>query len=418
MAGLRHFRLVAGVAVVLATAFCSQAAPPKPGSALLEVGYATPGVLAAADLTVVRTVPALHVAEVRAPLDTLAELRGTPGIRFAQPARPRALAGDGSPLAAAAGADEWQLHATHEDLVPAAVLEAAASIRIAVVDTGADLRAPVLAAKEPAGYDVMTNRPGVSDPNGHGSFVASLAAGSVAAGNRMAGFGGQARLLVVRAGSGPGDGTFTDVDEAAGIVYAVDHGARIVNLSIGGTTSSPIEKAAIRYAIRKGVLLVAPAGNDYASGSPVEYPAALLQPVGSNGAGGSGLVVGASTETGERAPFSNVGSTVSLAAPGVNVLGAISPLSSPSSYPRAISTARPAQALYGYASGTSFSAPEVSGAAALVWAADPALSAQQVAAILKVTASGAGSWNPDLGYGVIDVAAAVARAQALAAQRS
>ena len=72
-----------------------------------------------------------------------------------------------------------------------------------------------------------------------------------------------------------------------------------------------------------------------------------------------------------------------------------------------------ARGLYGYASGTSFAAPEVAGAAALVWAANPSLTAREVAQILKETASGHGTWTPELGYGVIDVAAAVARAQAL-----
>lgn len=66
--------------------------------------------------------------------------------------------------------------------------------------------------------------------------------------------------------------------------------------------------------------------------------------------------------------------------------------------------------LYGYASGTSFAAPEVAGAAALVWAANPTLAAVDVAAILKRTASGTGTWTPELGYGVIDVARAVAEA--------
>src|SRR5438067_1701369 len=84
---------------------------------------------------------------------------------------------------------------------------------------------------------------------------------------------------------------------------AVDHGARILNLSVGGVTTSPAERRAIRYAVRHGVLVIAPVGNEHASGNPVEYPAALLQPVGSNGVGGSGLAVGASTSTGVRAPF-------------------------------------------------------------------------------------------------------------------
>ena len=68
--------------------------------------------------------------------------------------------------------------------------------------------------------------------------------------------------------------------------------------------------------------------------------------------------------------------------------------------------------VYGYGSGTSFASPQVAGAAALVWAANPQLRADQVASIIEQTASGKGSWNAELGYGVLDVAAAVARAQA------
>jgi subtilisin family serine protease len=93
------------------------------------------------------------------------------------------------------------------------------------------------------------------------------------------------------------------------------------------------------------------------------------------------------------------------------VFGAVSATSSPTFYPR--TTLPGAKAgLYGYGSGTSFAAPQVAGAAALVWAANPALTAQQVAQILKETASGNGHWTSDLGFGIVDVAAAVARAQA------
>ena len=86
--------------------------------------------------------------------------------------------------------------------------------------------------------------------------------------------------------AGHADGTFTDVDEAAGIVYAVDHGAKVVNLSVGGPETSFTERRAIDYAVAHGTLLVAAAGNERESGNPAEYPAALLQPVGSNGVGG------------------------------------------------------------------------------------------------------------------------------------
>ncbi len=91
---------------------------------------------------------------------------------------------------------------------------------------------------------------------------------------------------------------FTDVDEAIGIVYAVDHGAKIINLSLGGPTTSATSGWPSHYAASHGVLLVAAAGNDAQNGNPVEYPAALLQPVGSDGASGLGLAVGASTMLG------------------------------------------------------------------------------------------------------------------------
>jgi subtilisin family serine protease len=305
--------------------------------------------------------------------------------------------------------DAWQLGVIHEDAVPDAVLHAAASIRIAVIDTGADLSAPAIATKRPAAYNVRTRTTDVRDLDGHGTMVASIAAGSPLAGAMTGGAGGDARLMIIKASS---TGSFTDVDEAAAITYAVGHGARIINLSFGGVATSSVERAAIRYAIGHGVLVVAAAGNEYASGNPVEYPAALLQPVGSNGNGGAGLVVGASTQNGQRAPFSSTGSWISLAAPGVDILTDASTLSSPTLHPRVSAAGLPA-GVYGYASGTSFAAPLVAGAAALVWAANPSLTAQQVAEILKHTASGEGHWTPDLGFGVVDVGAAVARAQSL-----
>jgi hypothetical protein len=113
---------------------------------------------------------------------------------------------------------------------------------------------------------------------------------------------------------------------------------------------------------------------------------------------------------GKRAYFSNTGTQVSLAAPGDSVFGAIA-AGSPREYWPRYPLPGSLAGLYGWSSGTSFSTPEVAGAAALVWGANPALTASQVAGILKATASGRGKWNPRLGYGVIDVAAAVAAAQ-------
>jgi subtilisin family serine protease len=360
---------------------------------------------------VVRTVPRLRVAELRvsvSPARIAAALAARRGIAYAEPVAARARDGRPALVTALQASYEWQFAATREDSVPDWVLRAASGVTIAIVDTGADLGAPDLAAKGPRTYDVFTHGTNVLDANGHGTFVASLAAGSVSNGEGISGFGGDARLLVVRAGRR--DGSFTDVDEAAGIVYAVDHGARIVNLSLGGPTTSTTETRAIDYAYSHGVLLVAAAGNERRLGNPVEYPAALLQPFGSNGGDGKGLSVAASRQDGTSAPFSNTGSYISVAAPGVDVFGAVASTSSPTAFPR---EALPGSSgLYGFASGTSFASPEVAGAAALVWATNPSLTSTTVARILKETASGGGAWTPDLGYGVVDVGAAVAKAAA------
>jgi subtilisin family serine protease len=375
----------------------------------LAVGYANAAALSqalgATHATLVRDLAPLHVAQVRG-VDPRA-LRRQPGIRFVQRATPRVSAAT-EPVFSLASSPEWQLRAMHGDAVPDTVLRAASTLTLAVVDTGADLSAPDIAAKAPAAWNTRTGSADVRDPNGHGTFVASLAAGSITNDDGIAGAGGDVRLLIVK--SGNDRGSFTDMDEAAGIMYAIDHGARIINLSVGGPNTSATERKAIQYAIDRGALVVAAVGNEYGAGNPVEYPAALLQPVGSNGVGGAGLAVTASSTDGRRAVFANTGSWVSLAAPGEHVFGAVSATSSPTLYPR---TTMPGAktGLYGYGSGTSFATPQVAGAAALVWAANPALTAQQVAQILKETASGTGRWTPDLGFGIVNVAAAVARAQ-------
>ena len=364
------------------------------------VGYRTPAALRG--MHVVRTIPALRVAVVRGPV------RRGPGIRFVQRLVERRSTAEPALATVARGIPyEWQWTAVHEEAVPDWVLRAASAVTIAVVDTGADLSTPDLAAKAPAAYNVRTGTPNVRDTNGHGTFVATLAAGSVTNADGIAGFGGDAKLLVIKAG-GHG-GSFSDIDEASAIVYAVDHGAQIVNLSLGGPRTSQTEQNAIAYAAAHGVLLVAAAGNELGSGDAAEYPAALIQPLGSKGRGGVGLAVGASTQGGGHASFSNAGSYLSLAAPGQNVFSAVSALAPAAAYPR---TPLPGSlsGAYGFASGTSFAAPEVAGAAALVWAANPLLNAQQVADVLKKTAQGKGGWNPELGFGVIDVAAAVAAA--------
>jgi len=410
----RTFTILLFAALVAAAIAAPSGSTSRPATTRAVVGFHSNRQLARAlsrfpGATIVRRLPHMKTVEVELS-GRAGDLDGLPGIAFSQ--TPRARTTKTEPALAATlrpGVPyEWQYLATRENEVPQDVLRAASAIKIGIVDTGADVAHPDLAAKSPETWDVVHHRTSVADKNGHGTFVASLAAGSVTNGEGIAGFGGDAQLLMVKAVTSKED--FTDVDEAAGIVYAVDHGAKIVNLSLGGVGTSEVEQRAIQYAADHDVLLVAAAGNEYADGNPVEYPAAALQPAGSNGQGGIGLSVGASTMAGARASFSNTGSHISLAAPGDNVFGAIAAGTSRVWWPRT-SLRGSHSGLYGWSSGTSFSTPEVAGAAALVWAANPALTSQQVAEVLKSTASGNGHWNSRLGFGVIDVAAAVASAR-------
>jgi subtilisin family serine protease len=290
---------------------------------------------------------------------------------------------------------EWQWDAAHMPEVPDDALRSAAAVKIAVIDSGADLGAPDVGDKHPGTWSVLSRSGTVRDVLGHGTFVASLAAGSVTNGLGMSGFGGDAKLLVIKA-IAP-EGYITDVDEAAAIVYAVHHGARIINLSIGGDGSSAIERRALSWAARHDVLIVAAAGNAHDQGNPVQYPAALL-----GGKHGAGLAVGATSMDGTRAYFSNTGSYLSLAAPGYNVFAGES---ASSDWPHA-EVPWESPGYYGWASGTSFSAPEVAGVSALVWGVNPQLTAPQVAWVLKHSATGNG-WSPQLGWGTLNAAAAV-----------
>ena len=341
---MRLVGALAVVAAVVALAAGLDRRTPAHGTSAVEITYASPAALRAALVrhraVLVQDVPALRVAEVRPsgdPTRYIRSLRGVRGIVAAHRALSRVEADApgltlGLVSTPAGGAYEWQWYATGVDRVPATILAAAARSTIAIVDTGADLSAPALAGKVRASYDVRSGRRTVDDASGHGTFVASIAGGSTSAGGAVAGFGGAARLLVVKVGDGT---TVSDVDVAAGIVRSVQGGARIINVSLAGRTRSAVEASAVAYAARHGALVVAATGNDALAGNPAEYPAALLQPVGSNGAGGLGLAVAASGPDGRRASFSEHGSFVALAAPGTTVFGALASTAKASLFARA-----------------------------------------------------------------------------------
>ena len=221
----------------------------------------------------------------------------------------------------------------------------------------------------------------------------------------MAGFGGATHVISFR------EDAFTDTSIAIAIAKLESLGCRIINMSIGGTTpDSPPLLDAMHKAAADGLLLVASAGNDT---GPVNYPAADLQPP--DGGQSFGLAVGASTVGGSLASFSSSGKHLSLVAPGTydsncsGVLVATAPVTEGFDQGCFQIWAGAGGARYAHLSGTSFSAPEVAGVAALVWAARPELKNYQVADIIKQSArrNAGARWTPTMGCGVLDAGAAL-----------
>jgi subtilisin family serine protease len=294
------------------------------------------------------------------------------------------------------------------------------SVRVAVLDSGVDSAHPDLQGQIADGRSFVSSS-WESDTNGHGTFVAGEIAAATNNGTGIAAVGFPVELLIakiVRA-----DGTISPDAEARAIRWAVDRGARVINMSFGGVrdphdksldTYSPLEAAAVRYAVSKGVLVVAAVGN--ADSAPTEpwgyagYPAALPHVLGVSSLNRDGTVPN----------FSNRDFRyVDIAAPGEEIFStlpiALTQTSRPGCLPRGYSDCGPMEFRRG--EGTSFSAPQVSAAAALLFATDPGLQADQASTILTRTAvdsdrdTGCLRCSTDrdsmTGWGLLDVSSAV-----------
>jgi hypothetical protein len=271
---------------------------------------------------------------------------------------------------------EWWLHAIDADTAAAP----GPGVPIVVVDGAVDATQPVFNGR--ANTTFLDPQALAGPDDYHATAVASLAA---AGGGGFAGVYPQAVLELWDAGRGV-DGI--DARSAAeGIALAARQCPAVINLSFGGTEPNPQVQGAILNAVRAGCLVVAAAGNGGLDGDPQTYPAAYPHV----------LTVGATDEQGAPLPFSSSGAWVDLSAPGTNMSAAV-PLSHDST---GISSGL---------AGTSFAAPLVSAAAAWIWTARPTLTASQVAAVLRESARPVGSQRFDTktGYGVMDVAAALA----------
>ncbi|MCW2598520.1 MAG: putative subtilase-family protease [Frankiales bacterium] len=246
------------------------------------------------------------------------------------------------------------------------------AVTVAVLDTGLNVSLPEFSGRVLPGYNAFTGTADVTDDNSHGTAAAGVA---LAQGNNAQGVAGlcwQCSVLPVKVMDANGSGSDSTV--AAGVTWAVDHGARVLSLSLGGSSTSSVLSSAITYAQNHGALVVAAAGN-YSSSAPF-YPAAY------NGV----LSVAATDQYDALYSYSDYGSWVDVAAPGSNY------------------SVWPSGNVFLFG-GTSSATPVVAGLAGLLVSVSPAATADQVQAAIAGTTTPV-TGNP-LAHGRVDAAAAL-----------
>lgn len=246
-------------------------------------------------------------------------------------------------------------------------------IVVAVIDTGIDYNHDEFNGNiSPLSYNSYHEVVGleaVMDDAGHGTAVAGVIAATQNNGIGISGIAPLAELLVIKANF-DNEGYFSGAAIAEGIYYAVDNGAHVINMSLGGAYPDPVIEDACDYALSQGVIVVAAAGND---GLPIyNYPASFT----------SVISVGATTESKERASFSNFNRAVDISAPGLNVYSTLMGNN------------------YGGVSGTSFSSPYVAGVIALLLSYYESETIEMVLNYLYASAEDLGSFGKDSFYGV------------------
>lgn len=246
------------------------------------------------------------------------------------------------------------------------------SIPIAIIDSGVDPNHPDLIAKLMPGFNFVANNSDTSDTYGHGTAVAGSAAAASNNATGVAGVSWNSPIMPLAVLDSNNLASYSRIANA--IIYAVDHGAKVINLSLGGPNFSSTMDNAVNYAWNNGVLVFASAAN-YNTSAPY-YPAACTNAV----------AVAATDSADNKASFSNYGDWITVTAPGVSILTTNN------------------GGGYGSWSGTSFSSPITAGLAALIWSVNPQLTHQQVLDILKNTADdiGATGFDSVFGYGRIN----------------
>jgi subtilisin family serine protease len=256
---------------------------------------------------------------------------------------------------------------------------------VAVLDTGVDAGHPDLAGHLLPGFNaVSSTRPTPVDDNGHGTMTLGIIAAAANNGIGVAGVGWNAKAMPVKVLDANGDGY--DVDIVQGLDWAVAHGTKVVNMSFGGTADNPVLHDAIKRAYAAGVTMSVAAGND--GNDTLQYPGSYPEV----------LAVAATDAGGKLTDFSSYGDWVDIAAPGVDILSTgVRSMTPPDYVP------------YWYCTGTSCSAPIVTGVAAMMKNKYPTYTPAQIMQLLKALARDAGprGTDPYYGAGILDAYAAL-----------
>lgn len=272
-------------------------------------------------------------------------------------------------------------------------------ILVAVIDSGVDYQHPDLKGQIINGKDFMSEdasgpngdgSPDVVDDDpldkmGHGTHVAGIIGALPNNNMGIAGIAPGVKILNVRVLNDQGWGSAFAI--AQGITYAVDRGARILNLSLGSAEASKPIELAVKYAQSKGVLVIAAAGNSFThTGYPASYPGVLA--------------VGATNDQDWLADFSNHDARINVVAPGVDIMS-----TTPTFLTNTMAT-NGIDAFYSVMSGTSMACPMVTAQAALLLSQNPTLKAEQLAELIQKSAKQVGD-SRIFGHGRIQIDASL-----------
>jgi len=246
------------------------------------------------------------------------------------------------------------------------------------------------------GYDFVNDDPYPDDDEGHGTHVTGTIAQSTNNGEGTAGVAFNCSIMPVKVLNSQGSGTYAAI--ADGIYFAANHGAHVINMSLGGSSTDTTLQTAIVYAYKEGVTIVCSSGND-GSDSVISYPAKYPECI----------AVGATRYDETVAYYSNCGPELDLTAPG----GDLNVDQNGDGYGDGVLQqtfgSDPTDFGYYFYTGTSMAAPHVSGVAALLISSGVATTPEQVRQVLQETAEdhGAAGWDPEYGWGIVDAAAAL-----------